>query len=256
MARKFEFKRFIGLSLELARAGFKLRNEGSYLGILWYLINPLLMFSLLLLVFSDRIGGGIDHYPLYLLLGIIMFNFFSKATLESTKIFLHENRWIVKSINFPREALVGGIILRMIFSHFFEIALFTVFLLFFNLSIIGILYYLLLLVLFCIFVFGIGLLLSSIAVYVVDLENIWSFLSFLLWLGTPIFYTIGGQTKLFYANLLNPLYYFITIARDLTIYGKMPDLWIIGGALLFSLLSFFWGLIVFRKLKYRFAELI
>ena len=75
-------KKFIELSFALAKAQFKLRNEGSYLGIFWYILNPIFIFSLLLLIFSTRVGQGIPHYPLYLLLGIIMFNFFQTATIE------------------------------------------------------------------------------------------------------------------------------------------------------------------------------
>ncbi|MBD3260723.1 MAG: ABC transporter permease, partial [Candidatus Altiarchaeales archaeon] len=81
MISKKKFKRLWGLSLSIAEAEFKLRNEGSYLGILWYLLEPLLMFILLLFVFSKSLGQDIPHYPLYLLVGIIVFNFFQKVTL-------------------------------------------------------------------------------------------------------------------------------------------------------------------------------
>ncbi|MCH7640633.1 ABC transporter permease [Patescibacteria group bacterium] len=99
----------IRLSLALAKANFKLRNEGTYLGILWYLLNPLLLFALLFLIFFDRLGQNIEQYPLYLLLGIIMFNFFQQATTEATKI-IDQNRHLIKSINFPKESLIASII--------------------------------------------------------------------------------------------------------------------------------------------------
>ena len=117
-------KHFFELSFQIAKSGFKLRNEGSYLGILWYLLNPLLLFVLLLLVFADRLGNEIPMYPLYLLLGIVMFNFFQQTTSESTRIVLVDYRDLVKSINFPREAIVLGAVLKFLFSHFFEILLF------------------------------------------------------------------------------------------------------------------------------------
>jgi lipopolysaccharide transport system permease protein len=251
-----KIKSIIGLSLSLAKADFKLKNEGSYIGIFWYLLNPILMFSLLYLIFSTRLGNNIHYYGLYLFLGIIMFNFFQASTLESTKSIIKENVWIIKSINFPREALILSICLTSLFSHFFEILLFFIILLFFKISLIGILYYFLVLIFFFIFIFGISLMLASLTVYFVDLGNIWNFGIRILWFITPIFYEIAGQTKLFYLNLLNPLYYFMTIARELIIYNKMPPLWIFFGAVGYSLISLIIGLSIFNKLKVKFAEMI
>lgn len=251
-----KFRSVLGLSFVLGKAEFKLRNEGSYLGIFWYLLSPLLMFALLFLVFSDRLGSGITNYPLYLLLGVIMFNFFQSATTESVTSVIREYRWVIKSINFPREALVASILLKNLFSHFFEIAFFTIFLLFFKISLVGILFYFLILILFCLFVFGVSLALASLTVYFVDLESIWSFLVKLLWLGTPIFYAIAGQQKLYYVSLFNPMYYFLTFARDVVIYSKTPDILIVLGAIFYALLFFVIGVLIFNILKVKFAEKI
>jgi len=251
-----KIKSILGLSLQLAKAGFKLRNEGSYLGILWYLLNPLLMFCLLFLIFSNRLGVEIPNYPLYLLLGIIMFNFFQQATTEATKTIIHEYRLLIKSINFPRESLIGSIVLKTLFSHLFEIILFIIFLLIFKNSLIGIISYPIILLFFCFFAFGVSLILAALTVYFIDLENIWLFASRLVWLGTPIFYAIEGQTRLFYINLLNPMYYFITIARDLIIYARTPELWLISGAVGYSLLFLVIGFLIFNKLKIKFAEML
>lgn len=243
------------LSLALAKAEFKERNEGSYLGIFWYLLNPLLTFTLLLLVFSDRVGIDIPGYPLYLLLGIIMFNFFQRATIDSTKA-IHDNRWIIKSINFPRESLVSSVVLKTLFSHILEIILFLIFALFFKVSITGIIFYFLILIFFCIFIYGACLILSALTVYFIDLDNVWVFVARLIWFGTPIFYTIGGQARLFYFNLFNPMYYFITIAREVMVYGRIPQLWMLAGAIGYSVIFWAAGTLIFNKLKIKFAEMI
>jgi len=256
MEKSNNFKNFWQLSFQLAKAGFKLRNEGSYLGILWYLLNPLLLFLLLLFVFSDRLGSNITSYPLYMLLGIILFNFFQNATTESTRTIIRDYSGIIKSINFPKESLIGSLVLKTLFSHIFEIILFIVFLLIFKSSLVGLIFYPIILFFFCVFVFGTCLIFSSLTVYFIDLESVWAFASRLIWLGTPIFYAIGGQTRLFYINLLNPLYYFITISREIMIYSKMPELWVIFGAVFYSLLFLLAGMIIFNKLKIKFAEMI
>lgn len=248
-------KNFWQLSLALAKAQFKLRNEGSYLGILWYLLNPLLMFVLLLLVFSDRLGSAIPHYPLYLLLGIIMFNFFQQITSFSIKT-MDENRSLIKSIQFSRESLISSTVLRTLFSHIFEIIPFIIIALIFGVSIKGFIFYIPILLVFSVFVYGFSLILASFYIYFIDIENIWVFVSKLVFFATPIFYEIGGQSRLFILNLFNPLYYFMTLARDVVIYGRVPELWIIAGAFAYAFVFFILGTFVFSKLKGRFAELL
>ena len=107
-----------------------------------------------------------------------------------------------------------------------------------------------------IFAYGAGLILASVAVYFVDLGIVWGFLVRLIWLATPIFYSIEGQTRLGIINLFNPMYYFISVARDIIIYAKVPELWLIFGMIGYSLLFFVVGLFIFNKLKLRFAELM
>lgn len=243
------------LSLSLAKFKFKLRNEGSYLGIIWYLLNPLLLFTLLFLVFSDRIGNNIPKYPLYLLIGIIMFNFFQSTTLESSRIIL-ENRGLIKSIKFPLESLVFSTVIKTIFSHFFEMIVFVLFFFIINANIKGILFYPLILLVFSTFVYGLSLALSALTVYFVDFSNIWSFITRLLWFATPIFYEIGGQNRLMFLNLFNPLYYYITIAREVIIYNNIPELWLITGAIFYALISLIAGIIIFREVKFKFAEMM
>jgi ABC-2 type transport system permease protein len=243
------------LSLSLAKFKFKLRNEGSYLGIVWYLLNPLLFFTLLFLIFNDRMGNNIPYYPLYLLLGVIMFNFFQSVTTESTTAIL-DNRSLIKSIKFPHESLILSNVLKTLISHIFEIFVLAIFLVIFKISLVWLIFYPVIILLFCMFIYGASLALSAFTVYVVDFRNIWDFVARLLWFATPIFYSIGGQSKLFLLNLFNPMYYFITFARDMIIYNKLPELWIISGAVMCSLISLTIGLFIFNKFKKRFAEKI
>ncbi|MEI6058855.1 MAG: ABC transporter permease [archaeon] len=245
----------LGLSFSLAVAEFKLRNEGSYLGIFWYLLNPVLMFFLIFLVFAGRLGNDIPQYSLYLLLGLIMLNFFQNSTTQAIKA-ITENRAMIKSISFPREALVLGTIICSIFSHLFEVALFFIVGLLLGVSLLGIFWYFLVFVFFVFFILGLSFILSSLQVYFVDLENIWIFVSRLIMFGTPIFYSIGGQTRLLYVNLFNPLYFFITLSRDLIIYRVFPQGWLVLGVAGYSLLFLVIGLWIFNRLKVKFDEMM
>lgn len=246
---------FFNLSISLAKAEFKLRNEGSYLGILWYLLNPLLMFAVLLVIFSYNLGVNIPHYPAYLLLGIIMFNFFQQVTNASI-INIRDNRLIIKSVKFTRESLVGSTLFRNIFSHIFEIILFIIIALILGVNIKGMIFYIPIFFFFCMFIFGCSLIIGSFYIYFADMEFIWQFFSRLVFFATPIFYSATGMKWTFILNLFNPLYYFITIARDIIIYNKTPDNFLIIGAVLFSVTFFVLGLAIFHKLKVKFAELL
>lgn len=249
-------KTIFDLSLPLAKAEFKLRNEGSYAGILWYLLNPFFSFFLLFFIFNDRLGSDIKNYPLYLLVGIIMFNFFQNSTTEASKLIVLDHNHLIKSVNFPRESLVVSVVIKNIFSHLFEAILLLAGMLFFGISPVYFLLYFPVLVIFSLFILGLSFILSSAAVYFADLGNVWNFVSRIVWLATPIFYAIGGQTKLFYLNLLNPIFYFISIARNLIIHNSIPSSWLIFGAIGYSFAFFFIGIFLFSKLKSKFAEMI
>lgn len=250
-----KIKRLLGVSYSMAIYQFKARNEGTWLGVFWYLLNPILTFALLFLVFADRTGKNIINYPLYLIIGILVFNYFQRVTDESVRL-IRENGGIIKSINFPKEALVVSVILKNLLVIFFETLILFLLLIFFKIPLINIFFYLFLLMFFSLFCLSFSLMISSLQVYFFDIDNIWRFASRLLWLATPIFYSIEGQNRLLHANLINPLYYFISIFRDTVIYSKFSsiDLWL--GAILFTFIFMFFGLIIFNKLKRRFAELI
>jgi ABC-type polysaccharide/polyol phosphate export permease len=250
-----KLKSTLGLSLALAKAQFKLKNEGTWLGVLWYLLAPILTFLFMLGIFHDRLGNNIPNYPLYLLLGIILFNFFRKIADESVAIIKNRSA-LIKSLNFPRESLILSIVLKTLFSHMFEIIILILFLLFFKIPISTMIYYPIVLIFLTMFTIGASLILSSLGAYFFDLHQIWGFAANIIWFVTPIFYSIGGQDRLFIINLFNPLYYIITFARDLIIYNKLPDLYINLGTIGYSLLFLTTGLFMFNKLRRRFAELI
>src|ERR1700692_2480871 len=82
--RRFITKQNRALLRELVRTDFKLRYQGSALGYAWSLLRPLLLFVILYVVFVKflKLGAGIPHYPVYLLLGIVLWNFFVEVTAQ------------------------------------------------------------------------------------------------------------------------------------------------------------------------------
>lgn len=251
----FKTRQTLRLLMAFAITEFKLRNEGSYLGFFWYLLSPILTFLLLFLIFASRLGSNIADYPLYLLMGIILFNFFQFTTTESTRV-IQNYRGIIRSIYFPKEVLVGQLVVKTFFSHIFEVLLFALLMAFSHVPLWGVLYYPFILVFLSFFTMGISFTLCALTVYVSDLENVWSFASRLLWFATPIFYAAQGIHGISFLNKFNPMYYFITVARETVIYRHVPDTFLILGIVGFSFISFFGGLWVFYLLKSRIAEMI
>ena len=234
---------------------FKLRNEGSYLGNLWYLLNPLLLFIILYAVFFERLGAGIQYYPAYLIVGILMFNFFMRTTLDATGAILGNG--FIKSLSFQKEALVLSIVLKHLFAHVFEIfVFFIVLVVFFDISILSVPIYILIALLLSAFTYGVSLVLAALTVHFVDLKNVWQFFVTLLWFGTPIFYQLEAGSTLYALNMFNPLHAFITATRDLAIYEVTPGTFTFVGIVIFPLISILIGTVTFTKLQARFAELV
>ena len=246
-----KIKSIVGLSLSLAKANFKLRNEGTYLGTLWYLLEPLLMFIVLFYIFSSRMSG-IKNYPIYLLLGLVMYNLFSSATIQSTRAII-DNAEFIKSLKIPPEPLVLSALFQFIFTHLFEMGVLAIFMLYFGVSLIGLLFYPLLLFFYSIFILGVSLALAAIGARINDLANVWRVVVRVLWFATPIFYSMKSKSPLF---LLNPLTHFISAARNLIIYNKPPELWPIINIAVISVISLVAGLSIFNLSKNKFAEYV
>lgn len=92
---------------QIIKTDFKLRYQGSALGYLWSLLRPLLLFLILYLVFAKflRLGGDIPHYPVYLLVGILLWNFFSEITSGSVGAIVGKGD-LIRKLNFPKYVIV------------------------------------------------------------------------------------------------------------------------------------------------------
>jgi ABC-2 type transport system permease protein len=105
---------------QLVKTDFKLRYQGSFLGYLWSLLRPLLMFAILYVVLTDflPLGKGIQHYPVYLFVGIVLWNYFLEVTTGSVNAIVSRGD-LLRKINFPRYVIIlaGSFSALMIVGH-------------------------------------------------------------------------------------------------------------------------------------------
>jgi ABC-2 type transport system permease protein len=193
--------RFLNLTLMLAVTDWKLRFYGSALGYLWSLLRPLLLFGLLLFVFSEivRIGGDVPNYPVVLLIGVVLFSYFSEVTGDAVESVLDREQ-LVRKVSFPRMVVPLSVTLAGSFSLLLNLAAAAVLVL-----AVGVeprLSWLLLPIpLACLVVLatGVAMLLSALYVPFRDVRPIWDVVTQALFYATPIFYPVEfliGQSEL------------------------------------------------------------
>ena len=112
-----DLRRFVALTYTLAVTDFKLRFFGSALGYVWTLMRPLLLFGVLYVVFTEivKFGGGVEHYPVYLLMAIVLFTYFSETTSRCvTSLIEREN--LLRKMRFPRMVIPLSVALHALFN--------------------------------------------------------------------------------------------------------------------------------------------
>ena len=119
MLQKYTTKYRYSLILlkELVKTDFKLRYQASILGYIWSLLRPLLLFLILYIVFAKilKVGDNIPHYPVYLLLGIVLWNFFIEVTTGSIGSIVGKAD-LIRKINFPKYIIVLALSLAAVIN--------------------------------------------------------------------------------------------------------------------------------------------
>jgi len=253
--KNVNLKKNINLTKEFIRSDFKLRYHGSYLGYFWSFLKPLLIFGVLLIVFTKFLRFEYEDYPLYLFLGIIMWNFFSEATTLSMNSILQKGG-LIKKVYFPRIIIVLSSTTLAFITLFFNLIVFAIFYIFlkgtFSWTIpllfifIGILY---------IIVLGFSLALSALYTKFRDLLHMWEVLLQIGFWATPIIYPIQIiPEKYKFFVFLNPFAGIIHNARLVVINHQFPDTAQTFFAFSIGIIIFALGYFIFSKRVSLFPE--
>ncbi len=215
---------------ELVVTDFKLRYQGSALGYLWSLFRPLFLFGILYIVFGyfARFASNIDHYPIYLLLGVVLWNFFVEATNFGLQSIVNRGD-LIRKINFPKYIIVVSGTISALINLCISLAVVFVFILFAGIELrpIALLLPFLIIELY-IFALALAFFLSALYVKYRDISYIWELLMQAGIYATPIIYPLSlvVEKSQLAAKimLLNPAAQIIQDARYVLITPKTDTL--------------------------------
>jgi len=204
---------------ELVITDFKLRYQGSVLGYLWSLLKPLMLFLILYLVFVRflRFGSDVEHFPVYLLLGIVLWGFFTEATLQGMHAIVGRGD-MIRKINFPKYIIVVSSTISALINLLINLAVVIIFILINGVDIKSTIIYLPLNILeLYALALAVAFLLSAVMVKYRDVNHIWEVLLQGAFYATPIIYPVsmvlGYSQTAAQALLLNPVAQIIQDAR-------------------------------------------
>ena len=231
------------------------KYKGSFLGVLWSFLNPLLMVAVYAIVFPYIMRIKTDNYLQYLICGVIPWNFFTTVMglgMGSIK----NNAGVIKKVYFPREILPISATLSGLVNFFIACLIIILFCVFGGL---GLSWHILLVPFIALIQFvitaGMVLGLSAINVYIQDTEYIIQFVINMLFYATPIVYSPGQIPESFqWIIQYNPMTYIINGYRNIFYYKQAPDFVALGGVFAISIVLCILGYFIFHKLQKRFAE--
>lgn len=231
------------------------KYKGSFLGVLWSFVNPLLMTLVYAIVFPFLLKSSQPHYTTFIVIAIIPWTWFTYTIMSGTNTFL-VNAGIIKKVYFPREILPISIVTSGLINYLISCIIIGLFLLFSGIGFSLYILYLPLIVLTqYILQLGIIFITSSIDVYIRDAEYIINFIVQMVFYATPVLYSIDMFPEKFRWILrLNPLATIIESYRNIFYYKMSPDFKMLGITFVISSVVLVVGFLIFEKLKKGFAE--
>lgn len=232
------------------------KYKGSFLGVLWSFVNPLLMTLVYAIVFPYILKDTGDNYVTFLVIGILPWTFFTTVISQGTYCIL-ANAGIIKKVYFPREILPISIATSGLINFLISCLIIFLFLIFSGVGFsIQILWLPLIILTQYLFSLALIFITSAVNVYIRDAEYIINFIVSMLFYATPILYkaeTFTGSA-IEWIIKLNPMATIITCYHDVLFYQSLPHIKSLLIVLLGSIILLWVGYKIFKKLEKRFAE--
>jgi len=231
------------------------KYKGSILGVLWSFLNPLLMVVVYAIVFPYLMRMTQDNYLVFLITGVIPWVFFT-AVVTSGCNCVWTNGGIIKKVYFPRAILPISVVCAALINFLISCIIILIFVFFSGIGFsFNILWLPLIALIQSMLSLGLLFMLSSINVYVKDVEYLVQFLMNLLFYATPIIYNVSMfPAKFRWILYLNPMAHLIDAYRAIFYYKTVPNLSSLGLVGVVSLVVLVIGYLIFKKLEKGFAE--
>jgi len=252
-----------GLIRRFVARDLKARYIGSFMGVFWSVIHPIVLLVsytfVFSLVFKQRPlpDTGTTSFPLFLFCSILPWLFFQETLQRSSTVIL-ENANLVTRTLFPSEILPLTVLLSSLVNHLIGFAILLC-IIFFAIGKVTLLILFIPVYFFCLMLFTLGIswFLSSLNVFVRDVSQVLSvILTFWFWF-TPIFYSQDlFPRKLLFLVRWNPMAHVVVGYRDCLLRMRMPDLGILAIFAALSLVIFAAGGLFFRKTKRDFVDVL
>ena len=238
---------------ELVKRDYKKRYKRTILGMVWSVLSPLLMLSVIAVIFGNFFGRSIEHYIIYLFSGQVIYSYFLEATNEGM-LALVSNSSIFSKINVPKYLFLFSKNVSALINFGIILAIYFCFVAFegisFTWQFIFLLYPVICLILINV---GIGLILSALFIFFKDIQYLYRLFTQIVMYGSAIFYSIDILPQhlqtLFYCN---PIFVCITYFRSIVLHNIVPDLWLHMLLAGYALLLFGIGCWVYKKYNYKF----
>ena len=239
---------------QLIARDFKTKYKRSVLGVLWSLLNPLLTMFVQYVIFSTLFRSNISNFPVYLLVGVVLFNFFMESISMSLSSIVG-NASLITKVYVPKYIYPISRVLSSVINLLLSLIPLIVVVIITRTPItpaylllpIGIIF----IVIYCI---GLGMLLSSSMVFFRDTQFLWGVVSMLWMYFTPIFYPASIIPERFMTwYKLNPLYHFVLFVRIIIMQGVSPGPMEYFDCFVSAFGMLVIGVIVFKKTQNRFV---
>lgn len=233
---------------ELVVRDIKIRYRRSVLGLLWTALNPILMMTVMTIVFSNLFRFDIENFPVYFFTANILFSFVIEATTNCL-YGITGNASLIKKIYIPKYLFPVSKVLSSVVNLFFSFIAMLVVMVATKAPFHGTMILTPLVIFYTIlFTTGLGLILSVAVVFFRDVAHLYGVVTMAWMYLTPIFYpTSLLEEKMSFVLTFNPAYHFIEYFREIVLYNQIPTLGANITCFLIGSITLIIGLIFFYK---------
>lgn len=243
---------------QLVTKDFKLRYRRSILGVVWSVLNPLLMMIIMSFVFQYFLRSNLEHYSLYLIVGNITFALMNDATNGGLRSIIDASS-LLKKVKVDRWVFPVQKVFSAAVNFAFSLIAVAIVMVFDGvIPTIHVLWFVVGLVLVMLFSIGIGLFIGALAVFFRDMIHLWSVVLTAWTYLTPIFWDLSLLTNSNAPRIVvwivkaNPMYNYLEIMRSAFVYQNSPSVTVLALAAIWAVIALVIGIAVFKKTEHKF----